>query len=398
MGERAGVTCAPGGVAPEARLFCEHDPQRLTNQTHSHLPHQTRHSQKSSGTSSTRATLVGSSRRQEMDKAAQAVRRGTVRLSSSLGSGHSALKLIISEKKSVRNALKAFVRAQQSGNIKIARTCERSRRSLALAASSYVSKWAETEESDAIQDVATNMAELNACWTEIQKEMIEDMKQNAILYEKILDSEKALDHAKKQVDHCLGKEKKIKKDIEKAEKKGDDVMGLQSKLKQAQQASELAQAELRGRSHEAQCIKMAYFQTAVKEYAQSFQNLASKASVLFQAQEKLAALLPETQSRDMSAGVPQYTGSQEASAIVSEAKGQLRTSQLPLFLSSSPAAAEDGGGDDVGMTAPPPSYSAAVQRSRSLPSSAGRIVKEEAAGGMQEEEETLGWGSDEFSD
>ena len=50
------------------------------------------------------------------------------------------------------------------------------------------------------------------------------------------------------------------------------------------------------------------------------------------------------------------------------------------------------------MTAPPPSYSAAVQRSRSLPSSAGRIVKEEAAGGMQEEEETLGWGSDEFSD
>ncbi|XP_065844526.1 uncharacterized protein [Oscarella lobularis] len=395
MGERAGVTCAPGGVArevrlrafsfanscfeAEARLFCEHDPQRLTNQTHSHLPHQTRHSQKSSGTSSTRATLVGSSRRQEMDKAAQAVRRGTVRLSSSLGSGHSALKLIISEKKSVRNALKAFVRAQQS-------------------ASSYVSKWAETEESDAIQDVATNMAELNACWTEIQKEMIEDMKQNAILYEKILDSEKALDHAKKQVDHCLGKEKKIKKDIEKAEKKGDDVMGLQSKLKQAQQASELAQAELRGRSHEAQCIKMAYFQTAVKEYAQSFQNLASKASVLFQAQEKLAALLPETQSRDMSAGVPQYTGSQEASAIVSEAKGQLRTSQLPLFLSSSPAAAEDGGGDDVGMTAPPPSYSAAVQRSRSLPSSAGRIVKEEAAGGMQEEEETLGWGSDEFSD
>ena len=51
----------------------------------------------------------------------------------------------------MRNALKAFVRAQQSGNIKTARTCERSRRSLALAASSYVSKWAETEESDAIQ-------------------------------------------------------------------------------------------------------------------------------------------------------------------------------------------------------------------------------------------------------
>eukprot|EP00118_Oscarella_pearsei_P004525 m.19562 g.19562 ORF g.19562 m.19562 type:complete len:254 (+) comp27858_c0_seq1:219-980(+) len=205
---------------------------------------------------------------------------------------------------------------------------------IASVASSYLLKWGESEELEAIQDVATHLAELNACWTEVQKEMIEAMKINVMLYDKILDAEKSLDQSKKQLDHCLSKEKKLKKDIEKAEKKGEDTMALHTKLERAQQATELAQAEVNGRSHETQCIKLTYFQTAVKEYAQGFQLLSSQASAIFQAQEKLVALIPETQSRDTTSGIPRYEGTEEASAIVNEARGQLRTCQTAPFFSS----------------------------------------------------------------
>jgi hypothetical protein len=88
-----------------------------------------------------------------MEKAASAVRRGSVRLSSSLGSGHRDLKLAISEKKNVKKTLKSCMKAQQGAAI-------------------YLSKWADNEENEAIQDVVLKITELTNSWVDVQKDLI----------------------------------------------------------------------------------------------------------------------------------------------------------------------------------------------------------------------------------
>lgn len=292
-----------------------------------------------------------------MEKAASAVRRGSVRLSSSLGSGHRDLKLAISEKKNVKKTLKSCMKAQQGAAI-------------------YLSKWADNEENEAIQDVVLKITELTNSWVDVQKDLISDVKQNAAFFERILESEKTLDQAKKNLESCQTKEKKLKKEIERLAKKGEDTTGQQAKLEKAIQTTELAAAELDGCHMETEAFKAALLRLALSEYAETFQRMAVRCGILFEAQQRLSTLIPEFHGRDTS--IPPYTGSSEATAIVEEAHVQVRTGVSPSTTSQQ----TKRGPPPASALPPPPSYSSVVQANQP----------------GQDANEDFGWGSDEFDD
>lgn len=68
-----------------------------------------------------------------------------------MGTGHCDLKMVISELKDVRSSAKAFMVAQNTALLDLL-------------------KWATKDENRAIQETFTQLAELNALWTEVQKD------------------------------------------------------------------------------------------------------------------------------------------------------------------------------------------------------------------------------------
>ena len=68
-----------------------------------------------------------------------------------MSSGHRELNMVISELRDVRSTAKAFTTAQST-------------------ATQDMLKWSMTEENPAIQDTFVQLAELNAIWTEVQRE------------------------------------------------------------------------------------------------------------------------------------------------------------------------------------------------------------------------------------
>ena len=83
-----------------------------------------------------------------MDRVSRGVRRGGVKIMSGLtGGNHSDLNLLISEIKDVRSGGKTFMTAQNS-------------------AAQHLLKWG-ANENRAIQDVSSQLCEINTTWTEV---------------------------------------------------------------------------------------------------------------------------------------------------------------------------------------------------------------------------------------
>lgn len=78
--------------------------------------------------------------------------RGGVRIRS-LGSGHTHLKLLISEQSSTRQRYKDLLTTQASSTLRLDR-------------------WAQAEESPALQDVVHQVHDLNLMWVEAQREFV----------------------------------------------------------------------------------------------------------------------------------------------------------------------------------------------------------------------------------
>jgi hypothetical protein len=68
-----------------------------------------------------------------------------------MSSGHQGLNMVISQLRDVRSTAKAFATAQNT-------------------ASQDMLKWSSSEENLAIQDTFAQLSELNALWTEVQKD------------------------------------------------------------------------------------------------------------------------------------------------------------------------------------------------------------------------------------
>ena len=84
-----------------------------------------------------------------MDRVSRGVRRGGVKIMSGLtGGNHSDLNMLISEIKDVRSAAKTFMTAQNSS-------------------AQHLLKWG-SNENRAIQDVSSQLCEINTTWTEVR--------------------------------------------------------------------------------------------------------------------------------------------------------------------------------------------------------------------------------------
>ncbi|PSN53083.1 hypothetical protein C0J52_09150 [Blattella germanica] len=114
-----------------------------------------------------------------------------------MSSGHRELNMVISELKDVRSTAKAFAVAQNT-------------------ATQDMLKWSVNEENPAIQDTFVQMTELNAIWSEVQREFADHLKEFITQFEMILEGEQHIDQARTHVTTCELRAAKIKKELKKA--------------------------------------------------------------------------------------------------------------------------------------------------------------------------------------
>ncbi|XP_071040322.1 uncharacterized protein [Parasteatoda tepidariorum] len=216
-----------------------------------------------------------------MDRASKVLRRSGVRLKS-IGAGHSDLNMVISELKDLRHATKAFMTAQNS-------------------ASQDMVKWATCDENRAIQDIMSQLGELNSMWTDVQKDFIEHLKTFKSHFELILEGERQLDIAQNQLVSCEQNEQRIRKELKRAAKKAteEEINNLEIKLSQAERAKYLAQLEVVELAHKTEAIKVVRLKDGLLKLSEAYVELANKCAIIFEAQREVSHYLPDVHSRDM---------------------------------------------------------------------------------------------------
>lgn len=242
-----------------------------------------------------------------MDKASKAIRRSGVRLKS-LSGGHTDLHLVISELKDVRQAAKAFMQAQNS-------------------AAQDMLKWSGSDENRAVQDIVSQLAELNCLWTDVQKEFTENLKDYKYQFEIILEGEKHVDQARNHLTVCEQREIKLRKEIKKAAKKAtpDEINQLELRLMQAERAKDCAQVEVLERIRDNELVKLARLKEGLLKISEAYIELAQKGAIIFEAQRDIAYQFPDVRGRDIHE--IKYTGSGATKQTVMKAKDKVRRYQ-----------------------------------------------------------------------
>lgn len=235
-----------------------------------------------------------------MERASKAIRRSGVRLKS-LGGGHSELNMVISEMKDVRQAAKVFMTAQNS-------------------AAQDMTSWAAGNENRAIQDIMSQLAELNTLWTDVQKEFAEHLKKFKHQFEMILEGEKQVDHARTHLAQCEQRELKIRKELKKAAKKAtvEEINNLEIKLSQAERAKDLAQLEVVERVHENEAVKLIRLKEGLIKVSDAYLEMANKCAIIFSAQKEISHYVPDVHGRDLHE--VKYTGSGATKLAVIKAR------------------------------------------------------------------------------
>lgn len=235
----------------------------------------------------------------EMDKATRVIRRSGVKLLS-LGVGHSDLNVLVSDIKDIKSCARAFMNAQQ-------------------IAAQDMTRWAVHQENRAIQDVITNIADLFALWTDVQKTFINSLKEYRLMYERILEGEKQVCQAKENLEYFQEKELKIKKDMNKVSKRASpsELRILQSKVEQAESGRELAEHEVRERVRENEAVKLIRLKEGLLKMSGSYLELITQGNTIFTAQRHVAIQLPDVHGQDPET---QYTGIGTTRYITEKAK------------------------------------------------------------------------------
>ncbi|GFY45220.1 uncharacterized protein TNIN_237681 [Trichonephila inaurata madagascariensis] len=221
-----------------------------------------------------------------MDRASKVLRRSSVRLRS-LGAGHSDLNMVISELKDLRHATKAFMSAQNS-------------------ASQDMVKWATCDENRAIQDIMSQLGELNNMWTDVQKDFIEHLKTFKNHFELILEGEKQFDIAQNQLASCELNEQRIRKELKRASKVWKFCITV-------------VLVEL---SHKNEAIKVVRLKEGLLKLSEAYVELANKCAIIFEAQREVSHYLPDVHSRDMNE--LKYTGSGACKQAVAKARDRVQ--------------------------------------------------------------------------
>lgn len=235
-----------------------------------------------------------------MDRASRAIRRSGARLKA-LNGGHADLNLVISELRDVRLAMKSFLTAQN-------------------AVAEDMVLWAQADENRVIQDVMTQLAELNALWTDVQKDFVEHLKTFRHHFELILEGEKQVDQARSALAACEQKELRIKKELKRAAKKAtvEEISQLEVKLAQAERAKDLAQFETLEKVQEHEAVKLIRLKQGLMQLSEAYLSLANRGALLFEAQRDIAGHLPDTSPHHF-----KYTGSGAMKQAVQRAKDRV---------------------------------------------------------------------------
>ncbi|XP_075739816.1 uncharacterized protein LOC119181094 isoform X1 [Rhipicephalus microplus] len=239
-----------------------------------------------------------------MDRASRAIRRSGARLKA-LNGGHADLNLVISELRDIRLAMKSFLTAQN-------------------AVAQDMVLWAQADENRIIQDVMAQLAELNALWTDIQKDFVEHLKTFRHQFELILEGERQVDHSRSALAACEQKELRIKKELKRAAKKAtvEEISNLELKLAQAERAKDLAQFETLEKVQEHEAVKLIRLKQGLLQLSDAYLALANKGALLFEAQREIAAHMPDVPPHSVLHDF-KYTGSGAMKQAVQRAKDRV---------------------------------------------------------------------------
>jgi len=266
-----------------------------------------------------------------MEKAQKALRRSGVRIKS-IGSGYSDLQMVISQLKDVRVASKGFATAQSS-------------------AMQDLVKWSLKDENRAIQDALTQIGELFAIWTEVQREFSDHMKEFRVQFEMILEGARQLDVARTNLATAEQKETKTKKDLKKAAKKApaEEIRELSVRLTEAEREKDMAMLEVNDRVREHEVVKLIRIKEGLFKVSEAYIDYAQKGDVLFNAQREIALQIPDVTDCDIQD--IKYTGSGATMQAVARAKDKIKRFRRRRASTLS-AATPDHTADDL-----PPPYS-----------------------------------------
>lgn len=229
----------------------------------------------------------------------------------SMGSGHTDLKLLISEQSSCRRKYKDLIASQTSSIRKL-------------------EKWSQSEENPAVQDVLHQVFEVNLLWMDAQREFVVALKEYKRVFERVLEMEKRLDQARKQLSLCEDKERKFQKELVKAK----EPAITQEKLRQATDAKNLADAEVSGQQRETEAVKLMSLRAGLLDMSTAWEAMGKKCTILADSQRELAQLIPDVHS-DRVQDVPSYAGARDSTRILYTARTQLDQMAPPPYTSSS---------------------------------------------------------------
>ncbi|KAL5480120.1 hypothetical protein EMCRGX_G023742 [Ephydatia muelleri] len=208
------------------------------------------------------------------------------------------MNLLLSEQSNVRQKRKDCIVSQQS-------------------AIKALQKWSQGEH-PAIQDVLHQTGELEMLLVDSQRDFVVALKEYKRVYEHILEMEKKLDLAKKQMAHCMEKEAKMQKEVVKGAK---DPELSRERLKQLQDSTKLAEAEVDGQQRETELYKLMSLRAGLLDLSSALESVGKKTSIVAQAQRELAALIPEVNTRQET--IPEYIDARDGIRILCNTKAQI---------------------------------------------------------------------------
>jgi len=239
-----------------------------------------------------------------MEKASKAIRRSGVRIRS-IGSGHSDLQMVISQMKDLKNASKMFTQAQSE-------------------AMQDLVKWSLKGENRAIADALSQVGELFAVWSEVQREFTENWKEFRHQFDMILEGDRQLDFAKCNLQDAEQKENKLKKELKKTAKRAtpEELREMSTRLQSVEREKDVAQLEVLDRVREHEAVKLIRVKEGLFKISEAYVDMGQKCDVIFSAQRDIALQLPDVHDRDIQD--IKYTGSGATMRAVIQAKDKIK--------------------------------------------------------------------------
>jgi len=239
-----------------------------------------------------------------MEKASKAIRRSGVRIRS-IGSGHSDLQMVISQMKDLKNASKVFTQAQSE-------------------AMQDLVKWSLKGENRAIADALSQVGELFAVWSEVQREFTENWKEFRHQFDLILEGDRQLDFAKGNLQAAEQKENKLKKELKKTAKRAtpEELREMSTRLQSVEREKDMAQIEVLDRIREHEAVKLIRIKEGLFKISEAYIDMGQKCDVIFSAQRDIALEIPDVHDRDIQD--IKYTGSGATMRAVLQAKDKIK--------------------------------------------------------------------------